>query len=214
MGYETWDMRSRISDFGFRIWIIFEPSIAMPIDSPSRILHTARLVLRPICDDDLPFVFRGFSEPEMTRYYGIQYETLEATKAQMDWYRQLEDKGTGRWWAICLRDTEVFAGAVGFNNISPDRHRGEVGYWLFPEHQGKGYMSEALTEALGFAFQNMVHHRISAEVETENTASFKLLNHLGFTFEGTLRECERKDGQFISLEIWSVLKQEWEKSSP
>lgn len=183
------------------------------MDSPPLILHTTRLVLRPFSDDDLPFVFRGLSEPEMTRYYGVRYETLEATKTQMAWYRQLEEQGTGRWWAVCLKDSGVFAGAVGFNNISPDRHRGEVGYWLFPEFQGKGYMSEALTEAIRFAFINLVHHRISAEVETENTASSKLLKHLGFTLEGTLRECEKKDGRFISLEIWSLLKEEWKMGS-
>lgn len=183
----------------------------MSTDSPSRILHTTRLVLRPFRDDDLPFVFRGLSEPEMTRYYGVRYETLEATKVQMDWYRQLEEQGTGRWWAICLKDTGVFAGAVGFNNVSPDKHKGEAGYWLFPEHQGKGYMSEALAEALRFAFLHMVHHRISAEVETENTASSNLLHRLGFTLEGTLRDFERKDKEFISLEIWSVLAGEWRK---
>ena len=46
------------------------------------ILKTERLLLRQFVDTDLENVFKGLSHPEIIKYYGVSYQTLEATKAQ------------------------------------------------------------------------------------------------------------------------------------
>ena len=51
----------------------------------------------------------------------------------------------------------------------------------------------------------MAVHRIHADVEPENIASSALLRHLGFVHEGTLRDVERKDGKFLSLEQYGLV---------
>jgi len=45
-----------------------------PIIKPNRIL------LRQFTDDDLENVFKGLSHSDVIKYYGISYDTLEATK--------------------------------------------------------------------------------------------------------------------------------------
>lgn len=65
----------------------------MPTHFP--ILDTNRLLLRQITESDLPNVFLGLSLPDMVRYYGVSYNTLEETKVQMEWYRKLWAEQTG-----------------------------------------------------------------------------------------------------------------------
>ncbi|WP_152222130.1 GNAT family N-acetyltransferase [Pseudomonas sp. SCB32] len=169
-------------------------------------LSSAQFLLRAFVDADQPAVFRALSHPEVIRYYGISYTTLEATREQMEWFVRIHAEGTGRWWAICRPESpsEVIGGC-GFNNWLPEHRRVELGYWLMPEYWGRGVLSECLPLILRHAFTDMRVHRIEAEVETENQASSRLLLRHGFAFEGRRRECEVKGGAFISLDNYGLL---------
>lgn len=169
-------------------------------------LTTSRTLLRPITSTDVDAVFRGLSHPEVVRYYGVRFDTLEATRGQMAWYDQLVRDGTGCWWAIIRKGDGVFAGAIGFNNIVKHHRRGEIGFWLLPEHQGRGYLHEVLPVVIGFGQEQFDLHRIHAEVETENHRSRTVLEGAGFHHEGTLRECEFKDGVAVSLHVMALLR--------
>jgi ribosomal-protein-alanine N-acetyltransferase len=174
-------------------------------------LQTPRLLLRTFSPTDLENVFAGLSHPEVIRHYGVSFTTLEATQEQMDWYASIEREGTGVWRAICTKEDGTFLGAIGLNNIVQQHRRGEIGFWLMPEHQGKGYISEALSVILEHSF-TMGLHRIAAEVETDNAASAKVLLKAGFVHEGTLRECEWKDGRWISLDVFAKLNEPWKNA--
>jgi ribosomal-protein-alanine N-acetyltransferase len=66
-------------------------------------------------------------------------------------------------------------------------------------------MYQALATILPYAFGPMDVHRVEAFVETENIASGKLLQRLGFQHEGTLQDTEIKKGRFISLHVFALL---------
>ncbi|PAM93344.1 GNAT family N-acetyltransferase, partial [Flavobacterium sp. IR1] len=63
-------------------------------------LTTARFLLRKFRDPDLRNVYKGLSHPEVIKYYGVSYSSLEATNEQMRWFRELEEKEGGGWWVI------------------------------------------------------------------------------------------------------------------
>jgi ribosomal-protein-alanine N-acetyltransferase len=50
-------------------------------------------------------------------------------------------------------------------------------------------------------------HRLEAFVEAGNTSSMQALERMCFTHEGTMRDCEIKNGRYISLHIYSLLIQ-------
>ncbi|WP_397351645.1 GNAT family N-acetyltransferase [Paenibacillus larvae] len=50
---------------------------------------------------------------------------------------------------------------------------------------------------------------MEAKVEPQNKNSIKLLNKLGFSFEGTLRQYEKSRRNFIDLHMYSKLKNEY-----
>jgi ribosomal-protein-alanine N-acetyltransferase len=171
-------------------------------------IKTSRLLLRQFNDNDLGKVFKGLSHPDTIKYYGVSYQTMEAAKAQLTFFSDLEKNGTGIWWAVCSLDNTVFYGACGLNNLSKQHKKAEIGFWLLPDFWGQGIMKEAITLVCQYGFETLDLHRIEAFVETENNNSKRILAKQHFTLEGTMQDCEIKNGQFISLHIYAKLKQQ------
>jgi RimJ/RimL family protein N-acetyltransferase len=169
-------------------------------------LRTARFRLRRIVPADIGVVFRGLSDPAVIAHYGVSYETLEATQRQMDWFEDIYAAGTGAWWGISDPTPDApLIGACGLNDIHAEHGRGELGYWLLPEHWGRGIATECVGAVLEHAYGAMGLHRVAAEVDAENHASRRVLDRLGFRLEGIRRDYERKHGSFIDLMMYARL---------
>lgn len=163
--------------------------------------------MRQITEADLENIFRGLSHPEVIKHYGVSYKTLEETWEQLEWYAELERTHTGIWWAIISKYTQEFCGAIGYNNLSREHKKAELGFWLLPEFWRQGIIQEALDPVLEYAFQDLQLHRIEAFVETENISSQKTLQKCHFQQEGILRDSEIKNGRFISVAVFSKLNE-------
>ncbi|WP_230383620.1 GNAT family N-acetyltransferase [Pedobacter endophyticus] len=162
-------------------------------------------MLRKIEENDLEDIYRGLSNPEVIKYYGIHYDSLPETLKQLQWFKALEENKTGIWWAICDKNDGHFIGAIGFNNLSNQHKKIEIGFWLLPKFWGKGLIHEAAEVICNYAFDDLGINRIEAFVESENNNSKKALAKLLFEYEGTMKSCEIKNGKFISLAIYAKL---------
>lgn len=169
------------------------------------ILQSERVILRQFIDADLENVYKGLSHPDITKYYGISFDSLAATKEQMNWFADLEKHEKRIWWAVCSKIDGKFLGAGGLNDLSEEHKKAEIGFWLLPENWGKGIMFETLPVIYNYAFESIGLNRIEGFVETENTNCKKALAKLNFKLEGTMKDCEIKNGKFISLDIYSKL---------
>ena len=169
-------------------------------------ITTSRCTLRQILDTDQQKIFEGLSHPGVTRHYGVRYDSFDDTSVQMTFYDDLIRNETGIWWAVTDSGTGEFVGACGFNNRVKEHRRAEIGFWLLPPFEGRGLMHESVEAIVSYGFGSMRLHRIEAIVETGNDRSARLLEKLGFQFEGRHRECEIKDGRFIDLEFYALLE--------
>ena len=155
---------------------------------------------------DQPAVFAGLSDPAVTGYYGISYETPESAQAQMDWYELVWRTRIGAWWAICERARpERLIGTCGIYDWESGHHCAETGFWLLPSYWGKGVMRRVLPAMYRYCFATLGVHRIQARVEPDNAASWHLLESIGFRLEGILRECELKNERYVDLRCYSAL---------
>lgn len=169
------------------------------------LLTTDRFTLQRIEPEDRPFVFEGLSHPQVIPFYGVRYASLEATQVQMDFYEALEREGTGQWWKIVSRQRPEALGAIGYNHYQAQHKKAEIGYWLLPRFWKQGVLTEAMPALLRYMLREKGIHRIEALVEEGNTASNRLLERMGFLYEGTMRDCEIKEGRLISLRSYSLL---------
>ena len=168
------------------------------------VFKTGRLLLRQFKEPDLENVFLGLSNPTVIRYYGVFFKTLEETKKQIEWFAELEKNETGIWWAICSPDNSVFYGAVGLYYLNRELRKAELGFWLIPEFWGKGIITESVLLAINYGFKKMHLNRIEAEVETENSMSIRVMKKLQFVHEQTKKDCEIKNGKYISLDVYAL----------
>jgi len=173
------------------------------MSSPFPIYKTNRLVLRQFKESDLENVFLGLSDPAVIKYYGVHYTSREETQKQMDWFADLEKNRTGIWWAVCSPDQSIFYGAAGLNSLNREHMKAELGCWILPAYWGRGIMQEVMPFIIDYAFKFLGLHRIEGLVETENVNCKKAMAKMDFVHEGTMRECEIKNGEWISLDIYA-----------
>jgi len=55
-----------------------------------------------------------------------------------------------------------------------------LGYWVSTSHNGRGFATAAVTDAITIAFQELALHRLQAEILPHNTASQRVLTRNGF----------------------------------
>ncbi|ARS41745.1 GNAT family N-acetyltransferase [Sphingobacteriaceae bacterium GW460-11-11-14-LB5] len=171
-------------------------------------LRTDRFLLRQFCSDDLKFIFEGLSHPDVIRYYGVRYASLEETNEQLIWFNDLQKNETGIWWAICDKESLDPLGAIGFNDLSKTDQKAEIGFWLLPTHWGKGIIKEVANPICNYVFEKLGLRKIEAMVETQNENSKRVLQKLDFDYQKTMESCEIKNDKLISLAIYVKLKPE------
>ena len=84
---------------------------------------------------------------------------------------------------------------MSFSDITrTDDKNCRVGYKLDQNHTGKGYATEALRTLLPEIHKNLHIHRVEADILLENLPSMRLIERLGFTYEGVARSSHEIDG--------------------
>lgn len=175
-------------------------------------LETERLNLRPMEAGDLDFVFEHFSDPQVHKYLFDAEPTTTMSLAEeiVGFYADPAKTRCNRW-VLVLKETGEPVGTCGFHRWFRMYSRAEIGYDLRPAHRGKGLMTEALTAAIAVGFDKMRLNRIEALIYVENTRSIAILERLGFTNEGALRDFFQLDGRFYDHVSMSLLRREWKR---
>lgn len=175
-------------------------------DLPS--LTTERLLLRKLTLEDAADMLEYAQDPEIARL-GLWPGPLHSlAESEQDIRQVLRDYETGRYaaWAI-VHDLKMI-GRIGFSYFAFDA-RAEVGYALNRDYWGQGYASEALQAVLAFGFNVLNLNRIQAIVLPENSASIRILEKVGMTREGLLREYAKTGETFLDVYQYAILKREW-----
>lgn len=169
-------------------------------------LQTDRLHLRKMKLSDSPSLFKIWSDPDVTKFMNISCLTNDNQVKEM--ITLLDDLSQDRKairYSIIEKESNEIIGSCGFNSLDFENAKTEIGYEIAKSFWGRGYASEAIDALLNYSFSCLEMNRIEAKVEPENANSIKLLQRLNFTFEGTLRQYERVDGEFNDLNIYSKL---------
>ena len=88
---------------------------------------------------------------------------------------------------------------------------GSIGYWLGEPFWGKGLMTQAARAVTAHVFAQTDLARLSARVYETNPASMRVLEKVGYTFEGRLRKAIFKDGALLDEMVYAILRNEWEQ---
>lgn len=115
-------------------------------------------------------------------------------------------------WKIVFNGQTV--GSIGFE---PDGRRSgilskEMGYSLDENFWGMGIMTEAARAVMAYGFNDLKLGVISITTGIENKRSQRVIEKLGFIYEGTERYAYKIfDGSVRDVLVYSFLKEDWVK---
>ena len=173
---------------------------------PFPIINTGRLLLRAINMADTKEIFALRSDEEVLKY--LDRPAAKSMEDAVEFIQKNIDQlqaNEGISWAITLKEMTELIGIIGYWKIDREHHRSEIGYMLFPAHQQKGLMQEAITAVLQYGFETMHLHTVEANVNPDNEASKKLLLKNNFVQEAYFKENYYFEGKFLDSAIFSLL---------
>lgn len=176
------------------------------------ILKTERLILRQMRVSDAGDMYEYSRIPEVSRYLlWSPHPNIAHTKAYLSYLQTQYKTGNHYDWAVVLRDSGKMIGTCGFAKIDSENNFAELGYVLNPLFWHKGYATEAAEAVIAFGFEQLLLNRIEARYMEENTESRRVMERLGMTFEGFRRKAVLIKGEYETVGICSVLKDEFVK---
>jgi [ribosomal protein S5]-alanine N-acetyltransferase len=167
------------------------------------ILHTERLVLRPIAATDVAVLHRFWTDPAVRKYLWDN-EIISVQQV-----REIIDDSDGCFAEVGCGLFAIELGErpgelVGFCGL---RHMAEgdgieLLYGILPRYWGEGLVTEAAREVLRFGFDDCGLPRIVGATDTPNQRSVRVMQRLGMTFQ------ERRNYKGLDTVFYSVSPQE------
>lgn len=176
------------------------------------ILTTERLVLRPFTAADADAVTAIVSDREIAANTLSIPHPYERPMAER-WLATQEDafmRGESVTFAVTVRDDGALVGCIGLM-IERDHRRAEMGYWMARDRWSQGYGTEASSAVLRHAFEQLGLHRVFAHHLTRNPASGRIMQKIGMRHEGTLRGHVLKWGVHEDLELYGIVREDYER---
>jgi RimJ/RimL family protein N-acetyltransferase len=177
----------------------------------TKTLATGRLILRPPQASDADALFAMHSDPEVMRYFS-EPPWQDPARAVQQIADDAEAFGKEEFFrfAITLQATGEYLGSCTLFAVHRQNRRAEIGYALGRPYWGQGYMHEALTALLEYAFVERDLNRLEADIDPQNAGSANALLRLGFKQEGYLHERWIVGGQVSDSALYGLLRRAWQ----
>ncbi len=179
---------------------------------PDYPLTTERLRLRPFTrgDVDAVFAYRGREDVALYLFDApLSREECALAIQQRTNQFQLEKEDDRIILAVETLDGGTLVGEVSLIWRSVEARQGELGWIFNPDHQGRGYASEASARLLDLAFELADLHRVYARCDARNDGSWRLMERLGMRREAHFREHGLFKGGWDEEFYYAILRREW-----
>jgi [ribosomal protein S5]-alanine N-acetyltransferase len=148
-------------------------------------IRTARMLLRKPCAADAPLMFNAYAQdPAVTRYLTWRpHANIAETRAVIDRFLAAWERQEGFCWLLFMSDAGEMIGSIGARTEDGGFN---LGFLLARSYWGRGYMPEAITAVVDWAFTQPWVSRVWAACDVENHSSARALEKAGFSREGVL----------------------------
>lgn len=174
-------------------------------------LETQRLILRGLEESDAIDLYPIINDPEVSNNLLVPHPFPKSR--MLPWIRERREALRNReryMLAVVPREVGKAIGVCGLIGISWEHKNGELIYWIGKPYWGKGYTTEAARELVRFGFEDLGFERISVGCFTRNKASSRVIEKLGFKYEGCFRHEFLKEDEFLDVYHYAMLRAEYE----
>jgi ribosomal-protein-alanine N-acetyltransferase len=167
-----------------------------------------RVTLREFRRDDVDASLGLVGDERVTRWLSFDSRDRAAAGQMIEGVikRATLEQRTEYYLAVVLDDDSL----VGFARLGMAGVRAaKLGYAIVAEHWGRGYAYDAASLLIDFGFRELHLHRISAAIGPDNIRSIAVINRIGMTHEGRLRDHVFTNGAWRDSMLYSLLSTEW-----
>ncbi|WP_292288696.1 GNAT family protein [Marivita sp.] len=175
-------------------------------------LDTERMILRPPMHSDYnPWcALRRDSETFLVPWepsWAEDHLTRRAFTNRVYWANRAIGNGSAIPLFLIRRSDDMLLGAITLDNIRRGpAQSGTLGYWTGAPFARQGYMREAITAVVHYAFDRIDLSRIEAACLPENVASRGLLEKAGFKYEGVAQSYLQIGGRWRTHVLYAALR--------
>lgn len=176
--------------------------------NPIPTLRSPRLLLRPLRLDDADAIQALFPRWEVVRYLAAQMPWPYPADGAWQFLRNLAlpAMAAGRAWHWSLRRREAPDRLIGVISLM-DEEDNNRGFWIDPQWQGQGLMSEACEAVTAFWFEVLGRPHLRVPKASANIASRRISERSGMQVIG------RGEGDYVSgrlpFELWEITREAW-----
>lgn len=131
----------------------------------------------------------------------------ESARRFLQGYADKQARDTGRIYGIWADG--VLQGGTVFRTFDAATGVCELGVWLGTDARGRGLVTRACREMIGWAFETRGMARVEWRCDPRNTNSVAVAERLGMTLDGVLRQVFPWRGERQDEQVWSILASEW-----
>lgn len=176
--------------------------------------ETERLIIRRYLNSDIDAFWNVVKKYEIykTTYAIPKYYPRERVKWWFSYQKNEFKNGTAFEYGMFDKYSGKYIGNCGIINIRKNLFSGAITYFVDPEFWNNGYATEATKEMLHLAFDILLLMRVSGTCMSNNEASKKVMEKLGFVYEGTGRAELYKDGKFLDVDHLAIIRDDFLKN--
>lgn len=154
----------------------------------SKTINTERLVLHKTEEQDLKKIWKILLKEEVSILYLTAKINKDWKKEKVWQMKKLERAGNPDTfiWTIELKDTQEVIGQISLHPTEKEDVM-DIGWFLDPKFQKKGYAYEAAKNVLDYMFIECGLKKIETCVCKKNPNSYRLMEKLGFVRQDTTR---------------------------
>lgn len=142
-------------------------------------------------------------------WVGPSFVTTDVDGARATLQRYADGTARDGIRILGIREHGTLVGGVMLVEFSAAAGVCELGCWLEPAAEGKGYITAACRALLRWAFEERGLRRAEWRCRADNERSSAVARRLGMTLEGVLREAWQTGGVAYDKQVWSLLAREW-----
>lgn len=171
-------------------------------------LESGRLILRRYQLEDASDMYHNWAcDFDVTRFLSWSpHENIDMTKEIIEiWMNQYQYDNIYNW-GIQLKTSGTLIGGISVITLNEMHFSCEIGYCIGKQFWGNGFTTEALMTIIPFLFDCVGMNRISANHDTKNIASGRVMQKAGLFYEGTAHQAKRRGDEFYDLATYAITK--------
>lgn len=176
----------------------------------SQVIETSRLRARPFTQADISAVYQHWtSDPKVTPHltwspHTSIHDTTAYIEGRLEAYK---DKRTYAW-GIELKSLGAVIGDISVIRIDEKTATAELGWVLGRQWWQQGYMTEIAEAVVTFLLEEVGFNRVMASHASENIPSGRVMQKIGMTYEGRLRQAGKTNQGIVDVLVYARLQQD------